>query len=72
MKNIIKGSALTPVLESVAALAAPAYGQEGGATSRLARDPYLCRGPFFRQVMESKEITPDQFVEYFIFVQESP
>jgi hypothetical protein len=35
--NIITGSALTPVLESVAALPAPAYRQEGGASSRLAR-----------------------------------
>jgi len=38
--DMITGSALTPVLESVSALPAPAYRQEGGASSRLARD--LC------------------------------
>jgi len=35
---MIAGSALTPVLESVDALPAPAYRQEGGAYSRLARE----------------------------------
>jgi len=35
---MIIGPALTPVLESVAALSAPAYRQEGGASSRLARE----------------------------------
>ena len=34
--DMITGSALTPVLESVSALPAPAYRQEGGASSRLA------------------------------------
>ena len=34
--DMITRLALTPVLESVAALSAPAYGQEGGASSRLA------------------------------------
>ena len=34
----IIGSALTPVLEFVAALSAPDYRQEGGASSRLARE----------------------------------
>ena len=36
--DMITGSALTPVLESVTALPAPAYRQEGGASSRLARE----------------------------------
>ena len=36
----ITGSALTPLRESVTALPAPAYRQEGGASSRLARDPH--------------------------------
>ena len=36
--DMITGSALTPLRESVTALPAPAYGQEGGASSRLARD----------------------------------
>jgi len=36
--DIITGSALTPLRESVTALPAPAYRQEGGASSRLARD----------------------------------
>ena len=36
--DMIIGSALTPVLESVAALPAPAYRQEGGASSQLARE----------------------------------
>ena len=36
--GMIIGSALTPVLESVTALPAPAYRQEGGAPSRLTRD----------------------------------
>jgi len=35
--DMIIGSALTPLRESVAALLAPAYRQEGGACSRLAR-----------------------------------
>ena len=35
---MITGSALTPLLESVAALPAPAYRQEGGLSSRLARE----------------------------------
>jgi hypothetical protein len=34
---VITGSALTPLRESVTAFPAPAYGQEGGASSRLAR-----------------------------------
>jgi hypothetical protein len=34
----ITGSALTPLRESVSALPAPAYWQEGGASSRLARE----------------------------------
>jgi len=38
MKNMIRGWALTPLRESVTALSAPAYGQEGGASYRLARD----------------------------------
>jgi len=33
--DMIIGSALTPLRESVAALPAPAYRQEGGASSRL-------------------------------------
>jgi hypothetical protein len=37
---IIIRSALTPVLESVTALPAPAYRQEGEASSRLARESY--------------------------------
>ena len=37
--DMITGSALTPLRESVSALPAPAYGQEGVASSRLARDP---------------------------------
>jgi hypothetical protein len=37
--DTITGSALTPVLESVAALPAPAYRQEGGASSRPASAP---------------------------------
>jgi hypothetical protein len=37
--NTMTGSALTPVRESVAALHAPAYRQEGGASSRLTREP---------------------------------
>ena len=36
--DMIIGSALTPLRESVTALPAPAYRQEGGASSRLARD----------------------------------
>jgi len=36
--DMITGSALTPVPESVTALPAPAYRQEGGASSQLARD----------------------------------
>ena len=38
--DMIIGSALTPVLESVAALPAylPTAGRQGGASSRLARD----------------------------------
>jgi len=36
-EDIIIGSALTPLRESVTALPAPAYRQEGGASSRLAR-----------------------------------
>jgi hypothetical protein len=36
--DTITGSALTPLQESVTALPTPAYGQEGGAPSRLARD----------------------------------
>ena len=36
--DMIAGSALTPLRESVSALPAPAYRQEGGASSRLARD----------------------------------
>jgi hypothetical protein len=36
--DMIIGSALTPVLESVTALPAPAYRQEDGASSRLARE----------------------------------
>jgi hypothetical protein len=37
--DMITGSALTPLRESVTALPAPAYRQEGGASSRLAREP---------------------------------
>ena len=36
--DMIRGSALTPLRESVTTLPAPAYWQEGGASSRLARD----------------------------------
>jgi hypothetical protein len=36
--DMIIGSALTPLRESVTALPAPAYRQEGGASSRLARE----------------------------------
>ncbi len=36
---MITRSALTPLRESVSALPAPAYRQEGGASSRLAREP---------------------------------
>jgi len=36
--DMITGSVLTPLRESVSALPAPAYRQEGGASSRLARD----------------------------------
>jgi len=36
--DTIIGSALTPLRESVSALPAPAYRQEGGASSRLARE----------------------------------
>ena len=36
--DMIRGSALTPLRESVTALPAPAYWQEGGASSRLARE----------------------------------
>jgi len=36
--DLITGSALTPLRESVTALPAPAYRQEGGASSRLARE----------------------------------
>jgi hypothetical protein len=39
MENMIRGSALTPLRESVTALPTPAYWQEGGASSRLAREP---------------------------------
>jgi hypothetical protein len=35
--DTITGSALTPLRESVTVLPAPAYRQEGGASSRLAR-----------------------------------
>ena len=35
---MIRGSALTPLRESVTALPTPAYWQEGGASSRLARE----------------------------------
>jgi len=37
--DMITGSVLTPLRESVTALPAPAYRQEAGASSRLARDP---------------------------------
>jgi hypothetical protein len=36
--DMIRGSALTPLRESVTALPAPAYRQEVGASSRLARE----------------------------------
>jgi hypothetical protein len=36
--DLITGSALTPLRESVTALPAPAYRQEGGVSSRLARE----------------------------------
>jgi hypothetical protein len=39
-ENIVTGSALTPVLESVTAFPAPAYRQEGRPSSRLARDVF--------------------------------
>jgi len=42
--DIIIESALTPLRESVTAPPAPAYGQEGGASSRLARDDYQKKG----------------------------
>jgi len=38
---MITWSALTPLRESVSALPAPAYRQEGGASSRLAREKSL-------------------------------
>jgi hypothetical protein len=36
--DMIRGSALTPRRESVSTLPAPAYRQEGGESSRLARE----------------------------------
>ena len=42
--DMITGSALTPLRESVTGLTAPAYGQEGGASSRLARECLWVRG----------------------------
>jgi hypothetical protein len=44
--DIITWSALTPLRESVTALPAPAYGQEGGASSRLARESPVQGAPF--------------------------
>jgi hypothetical protein len=43
----ITGSALTPLRESVTALPAPAYRQEGGASSQLAREMVTCSAHSF-------------------------
>jgi hypothetical protein len=51
-ENTIIGSALTPVLESVSALPAPAYRQEGGSSSRLARDDMIHRIVYDEESLE--------------------